>query len=127
MAMANCDTFTLRIFCPSKFLIEKPHPLQYTSLATSGFLLKRPSSRDSDRPMLVARRVQRQVCLFHSGPVHCVCVCVCVYECVCVYVCVRVRVRVHVVCVCVCVRARACVCVCVCLCVRARRKIELTV
>ena len=29
MAMANCDTFTLRFFCPSKFLIGKPHPVPY--------------------------------------------------------------------------------------------------
>ena len=35
----------------------------------SRFLLRRPFVRDSDRSMLVARWVQRQVCLFHSGPV----------------------------------------------------------
>ena len=39
-------------------------------METSRFLLRRPSSRDSDRSMLVARRVQRQVCLFHGGPVY---------------------------------------------------------
>ena len=26
---SHCDTFTLRFFCPSKFLIGKPHPVPY--------------------------------------------------------------------------------------------------
>ena len=46
MAMANCDTFTLRFFFPSKFLIGKPHPVPYRP--RTQFWLEKKNSRSDE-------------------------------------------------------------------------------